>query len=248
MNAFLKTSPLALACLFRLIAHAENFQFVDDSRAAVCTNGEEIAEWRGRGGVALVPVHAGEAGWRAPLCAQGTVAFGVDATPLALQENMTSLVSRVFVVATATNLQERSTLLFAGTSLWLENGAAGMTLAPALANGSSAAIDGTVGGALAQNCRFLAEITLPAPVRVCDVFIGGHAASPLWRRGWEGAIHEVVMLGVDATGQEAEMVRAFLANYWQIPDAPESPPEAAQALRRLGIATRGFYGSKMILR
>lgn len=227
---------------------AENFQFAATGGAVSCTNGAEVVSWAGNGGAVLLPVHAGEGGWQTPQLAQGAVMFGADATPLALPGAATSLVSRIFAVATATNLQGRSTLLFAGTSFWLENGTAGMAIAPALPSGQSITIDGVAGGALAQGGRFLAEIALPSPVRACDVFFGGHAASPLWRRGWEGAIHEVVMLGADAAQQEAEAVRAFLANYWRTPDAPEPPPGAVQTLRRLGIKTHGFFGSKMILR
>ena len=169
-------------------------------------------------------------------------------TPLAAPESATSLVSRIFVVATATNLAERSTLLFAGTSIWLAPmPAGGMTLAPALdASISSITVDDVSCSQVLQGERFLAEIVLAEPIAVADVFLGAHAATPIWLRGWQGSIHEVVMLGADAPPQGAQAVRALLAHYWGTPNAPPSPPDAEALLKGLGLNSHGLYATMLI--
>ena len=243
-----KIKILLLAMLSSLAAQARSWQFAALGEAAVVTNGEAVVSWGGRDGAAITPMHDAGNGWECPVAANGAVRFSAGATPLALPESATSLVSRVFVVATATNLEERSTLLFAATSFWLAPSPyGGLTLAPAMpATGSSAAVDGVAGAPVPANGKFLAEIELGEPMPAWDVFIGGHAATPLWRRGWQGGIHEVVMLAQDATPSDAQAVRAMLAGYWRLSNAPPSPFNAQTTLNCLGLSSHGFYTTMLI--
>ncbi|MBR4612652.1 MAG: hypothetical protein IKO40_08050, partial [Kiritimatiellae bacterium] len=66
------------------------------------------------------------------------------------------------------------------------------------------------------------------------------------RRGWQGGIHEVVMLAQDATPSDAQAVRAMLAGYWRLSNAPPSPFNAHTTLNCLGLSSHGFYTTMLI--
>jgi len=233
--------------LSSVAAQAGNWQFPALGEAVAVTNGEAVVSWGGHGG-ALSPMHDAGNGWGSPAATNGSVRFSAGATPLALPESATSLVSRVFVVATATNLAERSTLLFASTSVWLApTPSGGFTLAPALGGRvSSVTVNGLPEAPVLQGERFLAEIVLADPIAATVVFLGAHAATPLWQRGWQGDVHEVVMLGPEAPAQNVQAVRAFLSHFWRTPDAPPAPQNAQALLRGLGLSSHGFYTTLLV--
>lgn len=231
-----------------LAAQAGNWQFSAIGGDVAVTNGEAVVSWSGFGGSTLAPLHGSGNSWGSPAATNGAVRFSAGATPLALPESATSLVSRVFVVATATNLAERSTLLFASTSVWLApTPSGGFTLAPALGGRvSSVTVNGLPEAPVLQGERFLAEIVLADPIAAAGVFLGAHAATPLWQRGWQGDVHEVVMLGPEAPAQNVQAVRAFLSHFWRTPDAPPAPQNAQALLRGLGLSSHGFYTTLLV--
>lgn len=234
--------------LLPFFVQAGNWQFAALGDNIVATNDGAVISWGGCGGGALAPLHESENSWDSPVATNGAVRFALSATPLALPESATSLVSRIFVVATATNLAERATLLFASTSVCLApTPSGGLTLTPALGERvSSVTVDGVSGAPVLQGERLLAEVALVAPIAAADVFLGAHAATPLWRRGWQGYIHEVIMLGPDASAQNVQAVRALLAHYWRTPNAPTAPPDTQALLKGLELSSHGFYTTLLV--
>ena len=243
---FLAIVLTAILTAFASNALAGNFQYAAIGDSVIATNGLEVAEWRGNAGSSLFPLHCDTNGWGGAVASSRSVCFREDSTPFLMSEATTSLVSRVFIVATATNLAERSSLLFPSTSLWLVPGYGGMTLAPEMPTRATVAVDGLSGGHIVANRKFLAEVELSLPVAACDVFVGGHAATPVWRRGWQGEIHEVVLLGTEVTQAEATAVRALLSCYWGTQNALPSPPDAAMVLRGIGLSHHGLYATTFL--
>lgn len=247
----MKTKVFLTAILFSvflfasLTAHSgQVWQYGFEPQSVATTNGGMVVECYGLCGPALVPLHGATNGWATPSITGDAVSFGEASAPLAFPDDATQEISRVFIVATATNIQDHSTLLFGKSSLWFKSGSLGWALdmdaAEIQTNGAAAAN-------VSAYTPFLAEVAFDTPMEARDVFFGGHPATPLWRRGWLGSIEEIALAPGDIAAEDLSAIRSYLALHWSLPLDVGSPPDAYTRLKRLGMNTHGLYRTLLLM-
>jgi len=93
----------------------------------------------------------------------------------------------------------------------------------------------------------LVTVDFETPANLTEMFFGGTAGRPVWNRGWQGEIAEIV--GFD-TPPDAD-IRAGVANYlsirWGLASSPASPAQR-QAAIDAGLDYGLAWGSMLFLR
>ena len=215
-------------------------------------NGAVSAWVSTRGGVAAAPCHTNGGGWASPQYSGGMVDFsatGGVASPLSFAQTETGLVSRAFIVADGA-ASPLATLLDAPCPLRLlpADGDEAVHFATSSVLSSVAlSID------FAPSTEFspgphVYEIELASPCPLRDLYLGGNPATPMWHRGWNGSVREVIFVSPSATAADAAVIRAYLSKRWGTGRYRSGVADERATLHSLGIRTGGVYGSALILR
>lgn len=220
------------------------WQYGFEPQSVVTTNSGMVVECHSPCGPTLAPLHGATNGWAMPNITGNAVFFEKASTPLAFPDDATQGISRVFIVATATNLQDHATLLFGKSSLWLQGGSLGWALD---VDAAEFQINGASAANVSAYTPFLAEVAFDTPVEAKDVFFGGHPATPLWRRGWLGSIEEIALAPSDIAAEDLSAIRSYLALRWSLPLDAGGPPDAYARLKRLGMNTHGLYRTLLLM-
>ena len=220
------------------------WQYGFKPQSVVTTNNGMVVECHSHCGPALVPLHGATNGWATPDITGDAVFFGEASTPLAFPDDATQGISRVFIVATATNIQDHATLLFGKSSLWFQSSSLGWAL-------DADAAEFQVNGASAANVSaytpFIVEVAYDTPLEARDVFFGGHPAASPWRRGWLGSIEEIALAPGDVAAEDLSAIRSYLALRWSLPLDVVCPSDAYARLKRLGMNTHGLYRTLLLM-
>ena len=230
-------------------------QFDASAPSSVSATGGCVVAWVSvRGGVSASPCHAVGNGWVSPQCDnRGLVGFtscSGTASPISFPLSETGLVARAFIVADGAGVAVGSTLLDAPCPLRImlseEDGAFHFATSSVL-SAVGVSID------FAQATGFtpgphIYEMELAEPCQLCTIYIGGCPATPAWRRSWNGAVREIILVSPSATGTDAAAIRSFLSRKWGIGKYRSGLADEPAALRALGIKTDCIYGSMMIMR
>lgn len=254
--------PIAFSLAFLVpFARAATLQF-DAAHVASVTTGafDIVSEWRSRdGSVALVPLHGASNGWshatlRSFSARSRSLHFadGGSASPLHA-DTPDFAVAHVFAVIRCEAPADLSTLLDAPCSArflsaaW-DRPALWEFAVSQLETTAEYAVNGVTTNVFTEAAGFqLVEASWIEAVPLSALYIGGVAASPLWRRAWAGEIAELVLLDRSPTSGEREALRRFAALKWGVP-VSATDADAATLLRGLGVHTDGLFASVVKLR
>ncbi len=223
------------------------------SRSVSRTGGAVVAWISSRAGVVASTCHPTGHGWTAPSYCGGSIDFltasGV-ASPLSFPLTETGLVSRVFIVADATDAAFGSTLLDAPCPLRLSS-----SEEDAAFHFATSSVLSTFGLSIdfAQSTEYtpgphLYEIRFDEPCQLNELHIGGNPATPAWNRNWNGSISEIIFTAPTTTETDAEAIRSYLSKKWRIGRYRSGMGDELAALRALGIRVGSVYGSMLIMR
>ena len=246
-----QTAPIFLLSLLSATAFAA-MQF-DASRVETLSvmNGEAAA-WRSvDGAIELAPSHPATNGWSRPVVRDGLLAFaddgGLPSAPFAFPSSVTSLVGRVFIVATCPDPVPLSTLLDAPCGLRVA--IRPFSFDPWRLETETLLLSASVsiGGANANGLR-LFELVPDAACPANALYLGGHPATPNWNRHWRGSVAEAIFLSPSVSAFDAATVAAHLAFKWQLPRTAPPPSDTPFVLRSLGISGDNLYRTLFIFR
>ena len=229
-------------------------QFDASVSRSVSRTGDAVSAWVStRGGVIASSCHVPGCGWSAPFYGGGSIDFmaasGV-AAPLSFALTETSLVSRAFIIADATDAAFCSTLLDAPCPLRLlssEEDAAFHFATSSVLSTLALSIDFAPSTDFAPGPH-LYEIHLDEPCQLNELHIGGNPATPAWNRNWNGTVSEVIFTAPPATETDAEAIRSYLSKKWRIGRYRSGMGDELAALHALGIRVGSVYGSMLIMR
>ena len=229
-------------------------QFDASVSRSVSRTGSAVSAWVStRGGVTASSCHAAGCGWAAPFYGGAAIDFiaasGV-ASPLSFAMTETGLVSRVFIVADATDSAFCSTLLDAPCPLRLLS-----SEEEAPFHFATSSVLSTIGISIdfAPSTDFapgphLYEIHLDEPCQLNELHIGGNPATPAWNRNWNGTVSEVIFTDPSTTETDAMAIRSYLSKKWRIGRYRSGMANELAVLRALGIRVGAVYGSMLIMR
>ena len=242
------TRILPLFLLFAAAYAAEVAQFRSEDFGA---------DWRAtRGGATLAAVHPATNGWVVAFADRGGVSFagtnGV-ASPMEFNNAPTGAVAWVLIVADCTEARPWSALL---------NAPVGAAFAPRAfewdlvrfttsncLGAVSVSVDGVAGAAMPTNgTPHLVEIAFPEPVAADELYLGGHPATPAWRRSWQGRVFEALFCFGEPSATDTDALRAYLSLRWALGLSFPSAPDIAARLQALGVDSGSLYATILILR
>ena len=230
-------------------------QFDASASRSVSRTGGAVSAWVStRGGVIASSCHVPGYGWAAPSyrgCESiDFIAASGVASPLSFALTETGLVSRVFIVADATDAAFSSTLLDAPCSLRLissEEDTAFHFATSSVLSTFALSIDFAPSTDFAPGPH-LYEIRLDEPCQLNELHIGGNPATPAWNRNWNGSVSEIIFTAPSTTEMDAEAIRSYLSKKWRIGKYRSGMGDELAALRALGIRVGSVYGSMLIMR
>ncbi len=230
-------------------------QFDASASRSVSRTGGAVSAWAStRGGVIASSCHVPGCGWSPPFYGGGEsidfIAASGVASPLSFSLTETGLVSRVFIVADATDAAFCSTLLDAPCPLRLfssEEEAAFYFATSSVLSTFALSIDFAPSMGFAPGPH-LYEVRLDEPCPLNELHIGGNPATPAWNRNWNGSVNEVIFTAPSTTETDAMAIRSYLSKKWRIGRYRSGVGDELAVLRALGIRVGSVYGSMLIMR